>query len=224
MRTKVLLVAAAILAAGLATSLAQTNVYSQNVVGYVNISLPDVATAGGYQIVGNPLNNSNNTLAVLIPNPVVGTKVFYYSGGSPVVCTFAYDDDDNLNWGTHANDVLAPGMGFWMKNPASTNQPITFVGEVAQGNRTNAIPSGFSLKASIVPQSGALDSLLGYVPTVESTKVYQYASGSFVAHLYKYDDDDNPYWQGGAPTPGVAEGFWIRENSATEWIRNFTVQ
>ena len=60
MRTKTLILAAALTAAGLASSLAQSNVYSLNVVGYVNKTL----TGGSlFSVVNNPLNTTNNTLA-----------------------------------------------------------------------------------------------------------------------------------------------------------------
>jgi hypothetical protein len=54
MRTKTLLIAAAALAVGIISSEAQ--VYSQNVVGYVNMTIP----AGGFQIVGNQLLNGSD--------------------------------------------------------------------------------------------------------------------------------------------------------------------
>src|SRR6185369_1228000 len=59
MRTK-LLAAAAILAAGIASSMAQSNVYSLNVVGYVNRTF---VGGGLFSLTSNPLNTTNNTLA-----------------------------------------------------------------------------------------------------------------------------------------------------------------
>src|ERR1043165_8066346 len=57
MRTKTL-VCAAILAAGLASSMAQSNVYSLNVVGYYNVVIP-----GGTKVmVANQLNTTNKPL------------------------------------------------------------------------------------------------------------------------------------------------------------------
>jgi hypothetical protein len=58
MRTKTLLLSAAAMAAGLVSSVAQSNVYSVNVVGYVNQVLP----AGTLVAVANPLDNGTNTL------------------------------------------------------------------------------------------------------------------------------------------------------------------
>jgi hypothetical protein len=70
MRTKTLVCAAA-LAAGLATSaLAQSNVYSLNVVGYYNVTVP----ANTFVLVGNQLNTTNNTLPGIIPAPPPGSQ------------------------------------------------------------------------------------------------------------------------------------------------------
>src|SRR6516164_550275 len=54
MRTKVLLCAAAV-AAGALSSMAQSNVYSLNVVGYVNVP---IVGGGSYNMIANPLNNT----------------------------------------------------------------------------------------------------------------------------------------------------------------------
>ena len=67
MRTKTTLVAAAILAAGIASSMAQANVYSLNVVGYVNVT---VQGGGAYNLIANPLNNTTgNTLTNIFSGP-----------------------------------------------------------------------------------------------------------------------------------------------------------
>src|SRR5256885_10449229 len=63
MRTKVLL-GLAVLAAGAATSMAQSNVYSLNIVGYCNVPTP-----AGYTFQSNPMDNGNNSAVVVIPNP-----------------------------------------------------------------------------------------------------------------------------------------------------------
>ncbi|HWN94592.1 MAG TPA: hypothetical protein VNT99_06150, partial [Methylomirabilota bacterium] len=61
MRTKTLLLSAAVLAAGLAASTAQS-VYSVNAVGYVNI-----VVTNGYNLITNPLNGTNNNINTIIP-------------------------------------------------------------------------------------------------------------------------------------------------------------
>src|SRR5439155_26780565 len=61
MRTKTLLLPAALSAAGLASATAQ--VYSVNAVGYVNVSVP----AHKLAILGVPLNGTNNQMNTTMP-------------------------------------------------------------------------------------------------------------------------------------------------------------
>jgi hypothetical protein len=55
MKTKTLLIAAAALVAGIVSSEAQ--VYSANIVGYVNVS----GNANQFALIANPLDNGTNT-------------------------------------------------------------------------------------------------------------------------------------------------------------------
>src|ERR1035437_8975970 len=75
---KTLLMAAAALAAGIITSQAQ--VYSQNIVGYVNLPL----TNGVFSVVSPALSNdttgTNNTISSVFTTPVIGDTVFAFNG------------------------------------------------------------------------------------------------------------------------------------------------
>jgi len=202
MRTKALLAAATMLAAGLATSLAQSNVYSLNVVGYVNKPL-----TAGFNLIANPLNNGTNSLSSLFPSAGFGDTVFTYNpaGGTFTSSLYLGSWDPNL--------VIAPGQGFWYgANAAMTN---TFVGEVMQGSLTNPIPLGFSLKSSQVPQADTLGNL--NFPAGFGDTVFFFRGGAFFSSLYlgSWDPD---------LTVGIGEGFWIGANAAANWVRNFTVQ
>src|SRR5260370_42625696 len=88
MRTKALLCAAA-LAAGAVTSMAQSNVYSLNVVGYVNKSFQN----GFFTLVCNPLDDGTNTLGSILQNPPDNTQVFRWSVAaqdlSPTISTYS---------------------------------------------------------------------------------------------------------------------------------------
>jgi hypothetical protein len=202
-------------------------VYSQNVVGYVNVPLPAVGTGNGLAIIANPLNGTNNTLATVIPNPPNGTIIYKFTG-STLAGTFFFqpDDDNNLNWGGDAGVIIKPGDAFWIKNPGAATS-LTFVGEVPQGSLTNIVPAGLSMRASIVPQAGRLDGLnpgLGYPAVVNSTTVHRFIPGTgYATSNYGLDDDSNPAWDL-IPNINVAEGFWVSETAQRSWIRNFTVQ
>lgn len=216
MKTKSLIITALLTAAGSMGLMAQsTNVYSLNVVGYVNVTVPH-----GFSIIANPLNGATNTLANLISAPPVNTVVYEYVNGNYQIATYAQDDFGNNNWDN--NLTFAPGTGAWIYNPAVTNFTVTFVGQIQAGGYTNAVPTGFSLKSSVVPQSGQLDTALSYTPG-NNDVVYLFRNGNYQISTYAQDDFGNLNWDT-PPVPNVGEGFWIyNANAAKNWVQSFSV-
>src|SRR5512143_1383743 len=98
MRTKALLLGAMIGAASLATSMAQ--VYSVNIVGYINVPIPT-----GFSIVANQLNNSaGNAIENVIPNSPTDISVYKWVAGNWVIVNWNsvdkyWDDTTTLNPG-----------------------------------------------------------------------------------------------------------------------------
>jgi hypothetical protein len=229
MRTKTILLTAAVFAAGLGASVAQT-VYSVNAVGYVNVSLPQ-----GYKLISNPLNGTNNNVNTVIPIALGDSLLFRWDA---VNQTFFQADtyfdvgDPSVNgWYQGENksaSILLPGEGFFIQSPAPTT--ITFVGEVPQGNLTNSIPPNYSFKASIVPQSVGIVSV-GF-PGVADMR---YQTWDVVGQTYNqaityFDVGDplvNGFYSGDVkvdPTPAVAEGFVIfNPGPSLSWGRSFSV-
>jgi hypothetical protein len=195
MRTKALLCAAAVAASAVA-SMAQ-NVYSLNIVGYVNVPL-----ATGFNLIANPLDNGTNTLSTLFPNAGIGDTVYQYSGG-----TFT----SSIYFGSWQPDLtMVPGNGvFYAAGAPMTN---TFVGNVLTGNLTNQIPAGFSLKASQVPVSDTLENL--QMPANVGDTVYYYRNGAYVSSIYFGT------WQPDL-SPAIGEAFWVAASSAGTWWRVF---
>jgi hypothetical protein len=192
-------------------------VYSVNIVGYVNVTVP----ANDFAIIANPLNGAVNTLAALLPSVPENTLLYRYSQVTGFsIASFIQDDFGNLNWGGNANDVLAPGEGAFIKNPTGSPLTLTFVGEVLTGTQANPIPTGFSLKASKVPLSaGMTPAGLQYNPT-ESDTVYLYRGG-YQIYNYIQDDFGNLNWDPSVPTPNVGEGFWLNAAAAKTWSITF---
>jgi hypothetical protein len=96
---------------------------------------------------------------------------------------------------------------------------VTFVGEVPQGTLTTAIPAGFSIVSSQVPQEGTAVAL-GYTP-VGGDQLYFWNETTQRYGISTYDADfgfDNPL-----PTLSVGEAFFIRKNAAGTWTRTFSV-
>jgi hypothetical protein len=163
MKAKTLLIAAAALAAGVISSQAQTPVYSQNIVGYANVSLPS-----GYTLLANPLSAgvSNGVTEAISPAQLpVGATILIFNGvgynqsqyapGYNSASTVFIDPDSGNDVPT---PVIPPGVGFFVQNPSSATN-LTFVGSVypAPGT-TNAtsLPSGYSLVGSALPLAGSL--------------------------------------------------------------------
>jgi hypothetical protein len=208
MRTKTLLVAAAALAAGLASTMAQA-VYSQNVVGYVNIPV----SAGAKKLIANQLNTTNNTLNSLLPSPVPGTQIFKFNNGYTV---YTFDVDDSV-WTPDGDATLNPGEGAFILSPSAAT--LTFVGEVRQGSLTNTLPSTVKvLRSSIVPQAGAISTTLALAP-LPGDQLFQFNNGFTV---YTFDVDDL-VWTPSEPNIGVGESFFFLRPGTGDWVRNFTV-
>src|SRR6266498_1630877 len=166
MRTKTLLLAAVLSAAGVASSLAQ--VYSVNAVGYVNVSL-----SPGLNLICNPLKvTAGNDLNHVLPSVTDGTTVFTYNGTSFVSSSYVAALTTWL-----PNLDVAPGHGFFISTQAA--QTLTFVGEVPQGADSNIpVSNGLSLISSPVPQSLVLDAMA--FPAETGDTVYFYRGGTYV--------------------------------------------
>ena len=223
MRTKTLVAAAAFVAAGIASSMAQSNVYSLNVVGYVNKTFD----AGLYTLVSSPLMNGGNTLKDLIPTPPDNTIVQRWNVAAQdldvVVPTYVAGSG---NW--VPNPVILPGEGFFVVNgnPSGT-YTNTFVGEVKQGTTTIAIAGNSAYQAigSPVPIGGNITNVLaGYVPSDNDIlQIWNVPAQDLDATVPTYVAATG-LW---VPSVNfaVAEGFFlVRASAGVNWVRNFTVQ
>jgi len=188
-------------------------VYSLNVVGYYNVTVP----ANSMQMIANQFNTTNNTLAALIPAPPVNSQFFkYVTGTGYSVSTF---DEFDLVWSPDGASTLNPGEGGFFMNAGGTPLTLTFVGEVPQGSLTNAIPDGYSIRSSMVPQAGTVDAL-GF-PPVANDQIFKFVSGSY--QVYTFDEFDL-VWAPSLPSVDVGESFFVSKVGAANWVRNFTVQ
>jgi hypothetical protein len=174
MRTKTLLLTAALSAAGLVSSQAQ--VLSVNSVGYVNQTVPagtagpapgqgGAPTANRLSILSIPLNgmdggaiNNNVTNTVKPPDPGSDGSVIYRFDVPTQNYLEAIQYFDGFGWfspSPNPNDmIINPGEGFWLSNPNPIAMPLVFTGEVPMGAALpNAVPGNPRLKltSSVVP-------------------------------------------------------------------------
>lgn len=213
MRTKLLLTAAAMIA-GVVSSQAQSNVYSVNIVGYVNTPL---VGAGKYTLVANPLDNGTNTLASLLdatlPNKssVLGWDV---NAGSYILASKSAGV-----W--TPNLSMPPGVGFFVQTPlASGPLTNTFIGSVVigpGGSATNAVPAVTALMGSLVPYAGDMaDTNLNLGPTLpnkSSILIWDKNAQGFIL-----SSKSSGTWTPNVSL-GVGDGFFSQSKSATNWTQ-----
>jgi hypothetical protein len=241
MRTKTLLLTAALSAAGLATSMAQ--VYSVNAVGYVNTTVP-----GGNKlaILANPLNGTNNSMNTTMPLNAAADGVLVFRWDTTIAnfrtAVQWYGDPGVWFSPDDENPTINPGEAFWFQNTTANPVSITFVGEVPQGNLSVNVPGGnnLGLLSSQVPQSAPLgdrtvnragslefpaaDGDIVYVWNVATQSFkepYQYyLTTDFAGWFSPNADDPGP----AGPVINVATGFWSQKTGAAQpWSRTFSV-
>lgn len=227
MKAKALLLAAAVLAVGATTSMAQ--VYSANAVGYVNLTLPP-----GFSLIANPLDNTNNGLNTLLPGMPNNSRVYRFDNGANyVVSTYLTAVG---RW--TSNMVFNPGDGFFVFVAGANPVNVTFVGEVPQGNLVNDLTAGiFQIKGSQVPQAlplGRPNSTVGVAtleyPAVVNDQVFLFSNTTGYSVATYRQIGPNQLWTGtgvtaDGPVIPVAAGFFLFRAPAgtADWTRTFSV-
>jgi hypothetical protein len=206
--------------------MAQSNVYSLNVVGYVN-----TPSVGGFSfnMLANPLNNANNGITNLFQNVNDGDQILFWNTTlqdvDPTVYTysqFAHTWDGNR--------IVKPGEGFFYLNTGN-NFTNTFVGEVIQGSYTNPVPVkgnfSFNFLASSVPLGGSFtNAIAGFTPSdgdqvsVWNTTLQDVdpTVATYSAFAHAWDNPNIPV------APGNGLLYLGTGPDINQWVRNFTVQ
>lgn len=212
MRTKTLLMSAAALAAGVIYSQAQGTVYSQNVVGYVNVTVP----ANTLQMVANQLDTGSNTLDnVFQGTGLVSTKtaVLEWNGAGYNQYTYLNCADSPSSPGVAgfynaggvevgATNIFAPGSGAFINNGSATAITIPTVGQVVQGTNSYAVKTGLNIYSIPQPLAGLpLDATNVNFPVVSTKTAYLSWNGHGYNQYTYLNCADSP------SSPGIA-GFW----------------
>jgi hypothetical protein len=233
MRTKTILLSALLGALGSVSVMAQTNVYSLNAVGYINVTIQP-----GYNIITCPLIASpDNTIATLLNNTNgqyqsgarTSSDVYQFSGGTYTAEDEASSANAPSGWAAGGTITINPGQAVFFYNPTSTNMSATFVGTVPTGPITNALIPGYNLVGSVVPVTGDI------VTNPISLFTNGAYSGRTSDYIYTYspsagyssqDSFTAAGWNTGDPTlTNVYEGFFFYNAFSTtnNWIENYSV-
>jgi hypothetical protein len=239
MRTKTLLIAAAALAAAVTSSQAQSTVYSQNIVGYVNQVLPG---NGSFTMAVAPLVGSTNAADAIIPAIQTGDTLYIWTGTGYYSSTYIGGNagPQGQNWFDQYNNwtnapALSSGQGFFYSTGSGSQETNTWTGSVLL---TNSIPlagnGAFSMVGSTPPIGGLLDSTNFNLPLQTGDTLYIWTGNAYYSSTYIggnagpqgqnwFDQYNN--WTN-APTVTVGQGFFYStgSGSAEVWNQNLVIQ
>lgn len=183
---------------------------SKNIIGYASVTLPP-----GFSMISNPFHASVNSIGCLFPEMPDGTTLCKFD-----TSLFRLTNNTVINglW-SNPNEKLVPGEGAIFFNPTTDFKTLNFVGDVSQGRLLNPIPAGLSIRSSLVPQPGRLNTDLGF-PIGEGDVVHIFDRDQQKYVLYPFSV---AAWERNPPVVGVGESFWIGKTQPGNWVRNFAV-
>lgn len=210
--------------------MAQSNVYSLNVVGYVNVPVG----ANAYTLMANQLNvdGTNNINQVLTTGVPDQTQYFAWNSSThafdPSVTYFAGTGWLDLNnGGNNATNIVGPGKAFFLFNGAGAST-VTLVGSVVQGTTTQTVTPGYGFYAGVPPVAADIDT--NGFPAQDQMQYFTFAGGTYVGgYTYFAGTGWLDLNNGGAqvfPTPAVGQGFLIYNPGTVNvtWTNTFNVQ
>jgi hypothetical protein len=182
---------------------------SANVLGYATVSLPP-----GFSMIANPFA-SPNTVGDTFQGWPDGTALHRFDTR---LFRLAENGVKNGKW-TNPAEKLVPGEGAIFFNSTSDYKTASFVGEVLVGNLSAPVPSGFSIRSSMVPQPGNLVEDLKF-PITDGDVIHLFdrERQKYVLHPY-----EKGQWKAGPPIIGIGESFWVAKTVSGNWTRSFFI-
>lgn len=213
---------------GSVAAMAQSNVYSLNAVGYINLTVYP-----GFNIVSCPLiATPDNTLNTLLPPAGKAFKNWQVWTYNPLLSSpYVEDQGTAAAWLNGGTETINPGQAVWLYNPGVATSNVTFVGTVPSGPVTTTFYSNsFNLVSTAIPASGDIitNTLMLWQRGVKNDQVWTYIP-----------TNSNPYtefqatgknlissWPLGDPIlPNVGGGFWYLNSQSTNnsWVQSYSV-
>jgi hypothetical protein len=232
MRTKTLLLAAVLSAAGIASSLAQ--VYSVNVVGYINLTLKPGLNLITAQLKGTN-QNVNTILGSTTPALPANSLLFTWNPVAQAFANAQIAGGDN-KWydptsGAESTTTVSPGQSFFINNVGTVDCMMTLVGEVPTGPTAVSVGNGLGFYGDPAPVSQNIvtngfpvndnDLLFTWNVTSQSYNNALIGAGPTPGPQGWYDATSGTLT---VVAPAVGQGFVVnRVNPASTWNRNFVI-
>jgi hypothetical protein len=186
------------------------DVRSLNVLGVAVLTNPP---SPAQILMANPFNTPNNTVGGILPDVPEGTEFSKWNESTQSYQTNTFSSG---HW-SDPGMTLRPGEGGFLENSLAATLIIVLQGEVLQGNLSNSLPAGLSIRSSMVPQRGFVQSTLGYAPEA-GDEVRIFTNNTFVIYtFYEFDLQ----WVPVQPVLDVGQAVFIKSASAKPWRRRY---
>lgn len=186
------------------------SLFLSNVVGFAKVSVPS-----GYSILANQFIPATNKMSAVLNGVPGGTSLSKFR---PVTGDFSINNFDPIfqEW-LDPNQPFGNGDAGFILNPTTNAFEVVFHGQVPQGLLTLGLPSGYSMIASLLPQSGLIQTTLGF-PGGSGDTVFLYRDGRYRTSQY------DPLLGGWdfEPNLKVGEGFFLFKTGPTNWLRSYS--
>jgi len=189
---------------------------SLNAIGVVVITSPP---SPSLILMANPLNTADNTVRGVLSNVPEGSGLRKWDEATQSYRTNVF----SLGHWSDETMTLRPGEGVFFSNSLAQAVSLHLTGEILQGDLSNSVPAGQSVRSSMVPQGGPIQQALGYIPQGLDT-VYLYTSPGW--QIYTFDDVDQQWLLNGVPAEPVlelGEAVVINSQSNKFWRRRYFV-
>ncbi len=179
------------------------NLTSKQIIGYTSLILPP-----GFSMIANQLVSEAVSVQELFKGCPSGTRLSKYQ---PHLYQFGNNTFNEGAW-TNPQESLGFGECAIFFNPTTDYKFHAFVGEVRQGQLSIPIPSGFSIRCSLLPLPGDLGEL-GF-PSGDGDVIHLFDRDrqAYIEHTFS-----SGKWQPELPPIAVAESFWIAKSKAANW-------
>ena len=166
----------------------------------------------GLNLVGLQLDVRDAKVSSLFPEVPDGTEVYQIQSGQFTTNVFRRGQ-----W-SRSDDAVNVGEGLFLLNPASTSVVTTIAGPILQGDLTNLVPAGLSLRCAIIPRQGKLTQTLG-LKLSAFDNVYIWTNGILQTFTFMPDGSWRPF----EPTVAVGQGFMINASKPLNWVIHFSL-
>ncbi len=188
---------------------------SLNAIGSVVITSP---SSPAQILMANPFNTADNTVRGLLFNVPEGSGLKKWDEATQSYRTNLF----SLGHWSDETMTLRPGEGIFFSNSIAQPVSLCLTGEILQGDLSNSVPAGQSVRSSMVPLGGLIQHTLGYIPDPGDI-VYLYKSPGWES--YNFDDIDHWLLNGvtAEPVLELGEAVFINSQSNKFWRRRFFV-